>query len=174
MTQPFSYYFPDTRTALDLMEKAIEKYRNHPVFILDNDKARGYLGKPYIDHALATIMYATGKEPKLTDLNTPMCYGWTFDETRDILGALGGLSKGDDFYWRITYEERFRPVVKNKTSVTALALMFFLTSCVMQDPKDPTEMPSDTLTPFDYIAFPAIALIWVVIVIVSIRQNKKK
>jgi hypothetical protein len=109
------HYFPDIPTAMHLIAEGKKKYAKHKKFVLTNEKitrARGRFvdaaGKTtlYIDPALAAIMYATGKEPKDHDLNTPSeTYGWDFNETRDILNALDALSKGDQWYWNLFYGE---------------------------------------------------------------------
>lgn len=108
-TKPIRHYFPDIDTAKKMIEKGRQKYRNSTKYVLTESIhiARGkLLGKLYIDPALAAIMYATGKEPKDYDLNTPAeSYGWGFDETRDILNALDGLSRGNEWYWSLYYKK---------------------------------------------------------------------
>lgn len=107
--KPIRHYFPDIPTALEMIKEGRKKYKNSTKYVLTESLqiARGQLlGKLYIDSALAAIMYATGKEPKDYDLNTPSeTYGWNFNDTRDILNALDSLSRGNDYYWRLYYEE---------------------------------------------------------------------
>lgn len=115
-TKPIRYYFPDIHTARFLLNKGGMEYSQDDRFILDDPRwARGTrdrYGRYHIDSALAAIMYATRKEPRMSDLNTPSeCYGWTFDETRDILNALHALSDGNEFYWwLLMYQEQMRGV----------------------------------------------------------------
>lgn len=118
-TKPIWYYFPDIAIAQDHIKNGIEKYRHSKKYILGDAHVRGcYDGKLYIDAALAAIMYATGKEPKRCDLNTPSeSYGWAFDDTRDILNALNGLHYNNPFYWNILYgEERNVHIKINKNA----------------------------------------------------------
>lgn len=118
--KPIQHYFPDIHTALFNIEMGKNKYRDSKRFVLTDGNPivldiygkivtvpvpRGQLlGKLYIDAALAAIMYATGKEPKWHDLNTPSeTYGWSFDDTRDLLSALDALSCGNPRYWNEFY-----------------------------------------------------------------------
>lgn len=107
--KPISYYFPNIPTALTMLSEGRKKYENDKRFVVDNSKPRGKFvdaqGKVtiFIDNALAAIMYATGKEPELHDLNTPGCYGWDFDSTIDILNALDALSNNCVHYWNLYY-----------------------------------------------------------------------
>lgn len=103
------HYFPNKEVALQMLAKGKEKYRNSTKYVLTESLhiATGkLLGKLYIHPGLAAIMYATGKEPKDYDLNTPSeTYGWKFDETRDIINALDSLAAGNDYYWNLSYSE---------------------------------------------------------------------
>lgn len=114
--KPIAHYFPNIPTALTMLAEGKKKYQNDKRFTMDNSKPRGVLeGTAYIDNALAAIMYATGKEPALHDLNTPGCYGWGFDETRDILNALDALSNNNEWYWNNIYgTEREVKVIPEK------------------------------------------------------------
>ena len=115
------HYFPDIVIAKDMIKRGVEKYTNHKKYTLvDGDDAlcNGKLffsghpleyrdvheGKLYVSPGLAAVMFATGKEPKWADLNTPyITYHWTFDETRDLIGALDALHSGNEFYWNQFY-----------------------------------------------------------------------
>lgn len=125
--KPISYYFPDTPTAIYYIQEGKRKYAHHPKFTLTESShiSRGTFVNTegvithYIDPALAAIMVATGKEPKLYDLNTPAeSYGWNFNETRDILNALDSLSRGNSYYWNLYYGDISNvKIVKRKNSI---------------------------------------------------------
>jgi hypothetical protein len=130
--RPIRYYFPDIITAQHLIEKGVEKYANSKKYTFaPSSRCSGIFQDPkhgtllYINPALAAIMYATGKEPKRYDMNTPFAtYGWDFNETRDLINALDGLSKGNPFYWNMYYGEN--RVVRLKTASTPDAIMDLL------------------------------------------------
>lgn len=130
--KPINKYFPDIPTAIKMIEAGKKKYGHHKIFVLDNDHVRGEMsGKYYIDNALAAIMYATGKEPATHDLNTPSeTYGWSFDETRNILNALSALSNNNNYYWHLYYgqskvESPLKLVYKNHREINPAPLKTF-------------------------------------------------
>jgi len=115
------HYFPDIVIAQDLLKRGVEKYTNHRKYTLVNGGdalCNGKLffsghpleyrdvheGKLYVSPGLAAVMFATRKEPHWFDLNTPyLTYGWTFNDTRDIIGALDALYEGNPWYWNLFY-----------------------------------------------------------------------
>jgi hypothetical protein len=132
--KPIRHYFPDIIIAKDMLKRGVEKYGNHKKYTLvrgHDALCNGKLffeghplaykddheGNLYISPGLAAVMYATGKEPKWYDLNTPFnTYRWNFDDTRDLIGALDALYEGDPFYWNLQYGEQ--RTVHIKTIIT--------------------------------------------------------
>jgi hypothetical protein len=128
--KPIRHYFPDIVVAKYMIKEGIEKYKNHKRFtLIDNMQtcsgqifydghpaqyAKRFKGKLFISPAHAAIMYATRKEPKKNDLNTPSeTYGWDFNETRDILAALNGLAHANPFYWNLHFGVQREIIIKN-------------------------------------------------------------
>lgn len=120
--KPIRHYFPDIVVAQDHIKKGVEKYRHSSKFTFTDSHsiARGQRdGKYYIDAALCAIMYAVGKEPRRSDLNTPSeSYGWDFDATRDLLTALSALANNDPTYWNTLYGEQRQVQIKKVKSKT--------------------------------------------------------
>lgn len=129
--KPIRHYFPDIVIARDMIKAGVEKYKDHKRFTLADDLetcsgqiffdghpaeyADRLKGKLFISPAIAAIMYATKKEPKVYDLNTPSeTYGWKFDETRDLLSALDSLSGGNPYYWNLHYGIQREVTVKQQ------------------------------------------------------------
>ena len=87
-------------------------FEGHPLEYRDDHE-----GKLYVSPGLAAVMYATGKEPRWYDLNTPCnTYHWPFDQTRDLIGALDALYEGNDFYWNELYGEQGSVTIKRRQS----------------------------------------------------------
>lgn len=104
-TKPIRQLFPNKEVAREMIRKGVQKYKHSTTFVLTDKWPNGkLLGKIYITPALAALMYATGKEPKAVDINTPaQTYGWNYNDTRDLISALEGLAKGNDWYWNNIY-----------------------------------------------------------------------
>lgn len=123
-TKPIRHYFPDIIIANDMLKRGVEKYNNHPKYIIITSKQASVCnwkgdGKLYITPGRAAIMYATGKEPKWYDLNTPSnTYRWDFNETRDLIGALDALYAGNFSYWNLLYgnERTVEVLVKQRNN----------------------------------------------------------
>jgi hypothetical protein len=132
-TKSIRHYFPDIVIARDMLKRGVEKYSNHKKYTLvdaDDALCNGKLyfeghpiaykdehgGKLYVSPGLAAVMYATGKEPRWYDLNTPCnTYHWSFDKTRDLINALDALYNGNPFYWNQMYGQERRVSVLGKT-----------------------------------------------------------